>query len=110
VAGAMRSAPTHRGAGNRAQRFLAATSGRVIRVDLTTTGASVRLADVGQMHPLVAAAPSGYELGAVSRRVERRLPPSLLALLTQCLGIDRTKWCQLLGPGSCHVKILPGFL
>ena len=87
----MRSAPTHREAGKRAQRFLAATSDRVIRVDLTTTGAAVRLADVGQTHPLVAAAPSGYELGAVSRRVERRLPPSLLALRKRRMDIGLTR-------------------
>ena len=42
-----------------------------IRVDLTTTGASVRLADVGQPHPIVAAAREVHELGGVSRRVER---------------------------------------
>ena len=40
----MRSAPPHREAGKRAQRFVAASSVSVIRVDLMTTGASVRLA------------------------------------------------------------------
>ena len=55
AAGAMRSAPPHCEAGKRAQRFVAATSRRVIRVPRTTTGASVRLTDVGQPHPLVAA-------------------------------------------------------
>jgi hypothetical protein len=47
----MRSAPPRREAGKRAQRFVAATSGRVIRVNLKTTGASVRLAHVVHTHP-----------------------------------------------------------
>jgi hypothetical protein len=51
AAGAMRSAPPHREAGKRAQRFVAASSVIVIRVDLMTTGASVRLAYVAQTHP-----------------------------------------------------------
>ena len=44
----MRSDPTHRAAGKRARRFCAATSFPVIRVRLTRTGASVRLASVAQ--------------------------------------------------------------
>jgi len=51
AAGAMRSAPPQCEAGKRAQRFRAATSCRVIRVNLYTTGASVRLAYVVHTHP-----------------------------------------------------------
>jgi hypothetical protein len=51
AAGAMRSAPPQGEAGKRAQRFLAATSHPVIRINLYTTGASVRLAHVVHTHP-----------------------------------------------------------
>ena len=48
---ALRPACLHRGAGKRAERFRAASSWRVIRVVLTTPGASVRLAGVAHPHP-----------------------------------------------------------
>ena len=60
-----RAAPAMRpGAGKRAQRFHAASSFRVIRDVLRSIGASVRLADVVQQHPLLAAGASAARVGA----------------------------------------------
>jgi hypothetical protein len=61
-----------RGAGSRAERFHAASSPRVIRVLHPTTGASVRLASVGQPHPYSPRprAWREYERGPASRLAE----------------------------------------
>jgi hypothetical protein len=84
---------------------IAATSGRAIRVVLTTTGASVRLADVAHTHPWSprnrqgtswerfpgAGVPAARFVRGGVARVERRLPSSLLALLKRCVDIDLAK-------------------
>jgi hypothetical protein len=65
-------------AGKRARRFVAATSPIVIRAAERITSAPARLACVAHTHPLVAAGAREHEPGAISRRAERRRPPTSL--------------------------------
>ena len=93
AADAMRSTPSQGAAGNRARRFLAATSAPVIRV---AEPYARRIGAPGVCRPhasVVAAAANAYESGAVSRRAERRQPTT-----RSPADSPRQRICQLRRP------------
>ena len=80
AADAMRNTPPYGAAGKRARRFLAASSGRVIRVVPKARARRIGAPDMCRPHAsLLAAAAAAYEPRALSRRAERRRPATPLA-------------------------------
>ena len=96
AADAMRSTPPQCGAGKRARRFGAATSCCVIRVGRNgSPGASVRLTCVVHRRPQSPRKRQGTEPRAISRRVERRRPPTPLVRSASPAAMStstRTRW------------------